>query len=105
MPTTYELLKQAIVEKKQVVATYDGLRREMCPHQLGTNKGRVYCLFYQFAGDSGSRPVVDGALNSWRCMEVDRLVDVSLRDGEWHTAPNFANPANCLDTIDVEVNS
>jgi len=44
----YELLRRAIVERRQVVAVYDGLRRELCPHRLGTKNGRLQCLFYQF---------------------------------------------------------
>jgi hypothetical protein len=32
MPGVYSLLYQAIEEKKQVIAMYDGYLREMCPH-------------------------------------------------------------------------
>jgi len=98
MSTAYDLIKQAILERKQVTAIYDGRYRELCPHQLGTNKeGRYQCLFYQFGGDSSSGPVVDGGLDNWRCLPLDGLVDVHLRDGEWHSAPNYENPASCLE--------
>ena len=43
---TYELIKRAIQDKEQVVATYRGHRREMCPHILGVKGGRPQALFY-----------------------------------------------------------
>jgi len=39
MPSVYSLLYQAIEEKKQVIAMYDGYLREMCPHVLGSKDG------------------------------------------------------------------
>ena len=33
--STYELIKDAILNKRQVFAIYKGYRREMCPHTLG----------------------------------------------------------------------
>ena len=44
----YNFLKQAIISKQQVIATYNGYYREMCPHVLGTKNGKQHCLFYQF---------------------------------------------------------
>ena len=37
---TYELIKDAILNKKQITAVYDGYYREMCPHALGTKNGK-----------------------------------------------------------------
>ena len=101
--TTYELIKQAILLRKQVTAVYDGRYRELCPHRLGTKNGRQQCLFYQFGGESNSGVIVDGAEANWRCLPLDDLSDVVLRDGEWHSAPNYVNPGSCVDTVDVEV--
>ena len=100
----YNLIATAIRDRKQVTAVYDGRYREMCPHQLGRSKnGREQCLFYQFGGESNSRDIIVGAVDNWRCLPLDGLTDVALRDGEWHTASNYEHPATCLDTIDVEV--
>ena len=49
MPTTYEIVRDAIQTKKIVAATYHGYERVMCPHVLGTKRGREQGLFYQFA--------------------------------------------------------
>ena len=54
MATVYEIVKDAIQNKKIVLAMYDGYERIMCPHVLGTKKGRHQALFYQFAGGSRS---------------------------------------------------
>ena len=42
MPSdNFGLIKEAIQERRHVVATYNGFRREMCPHVLGWKSGRV----------------------------------------------------------------
>jgi hypothetical protein len=39
MPSaTYALFRNAILAERQVICTYDGLPRELCPHIIGTNK-------------------------------------------------------------------
>ena len=69
----YELIKQAIIEKKQVIATYRGLQREMSPHVLGHKGLRPQALFYQFGGESSSglkpRPPAQLALHVHRRAE------------------------------------
>jgi hypothetical protein len=97
--STYELIRQAILEKKQIVATYKGLRREMCPHVLGTKEGRPQAHFFQFGGESSSPLRSEGG---WRCIELQHLEDVQLRDGIWHTADTGGGRTSCVDTIDVE---
>lgn len=44
----YEVVKKAIQNKKQIIAKYNGLVREMCPHVIGTKSGRQQALFYQY---------------------------------------------------------
>jgi predicted DNA-binding transcriptional regulator YafY len=96
----YALIRQAILERRQVVATYDGYVREMCPHTLGTKNGRSQALFFQFAGESSQGLPADG---EWRCFVVDRLENLSVRDGGWHTGHRHSQPQSCVDEIDVEV--
>ena len=105
MPTVYEIVRDAIVNKKIVRAIYDGHERIMCPHVLGTKKGRPQALFYQFGGTSSSGLSPDGSPSNWRCLFLDLLEDVSSQDanGQWHTAPNHSRPQTCVDNIDVEV--
>ena len=99
----YALIRAAILNRQQVVATYRGQRRELCPHVLGTKHGRRQALFYQFGGGSRSGLGPPGAGSNWRCIPVDELRDVAVRDGAWHTANDRAWPQTCVDRIDVEV--
>lgn len=103
--SVYNLLKQAIIKKQQVIATYNGYYREMCPHALGTKNGKEQCLFYQFGGQSSSGPIIPGSDANWRCILVSGLKNVSVRDGEWHTAYGHSKKQTCIDHVDVEVKS
>ena len=100
---TYQKIKDAIINKKQVVATYNGHRREMCPHCLGSKSGREQALFYQFGGTSSSGVVVPNGRDNWRCIPIAGLADVHVVDGPWYTADNHSRPNTCVDLIDVEV--
>lgn len=100
--STYELIKDAILNKRQVVAIYNGYRREMCPHILGWKDDKQQCLFYQFGGDSSSGAIVTGSDRNWRCILIDKLENVTIQDGEWHTASNHSRRQTCVDQVDVE---
>jgi len=95
----YDLIREATLARRQVVATYNGYRRELCPHVLGTKSGRRQALFFQFAGGSGSALPPGG---DWRCIPVDGLEDVVVRDGPWHTRVGDQHAERCVETIDVE---
>jgi hypothetical protein len=100
---TYAAIKEAIENKKIVTATYRGKTRIMCPHTLGTKRGRLQALFYQFAGESISGLGPDGDPENWRCMFLDELSECSISEGQWHTAPNHSRPQTCVDQIHIEV--
>lgn len=97
----YNLIRQAIMRKQQVIAEYNGHRRELCPHAIGTKNGREQALFVQFGGSSASG--LGTAEANWRCIPVDGLRNVSIRTGKWHTADNHSQPQTCIDEIDIEV--
>lgn len=101
--TNYEIIVDAIINKKQVIGIYNGYHREMCPHVIGTKNGRRQALFYQFAGDSSSGVIIPGSENNWRCIPVDEIEIESVQDGDWHTADNHSREQSCVDEIDVEV--
>lgn len=106
MSPQFLLIRQAILERKQVIATYKRLYREMCPHVLGFTNGRARCLFYQFGGESthGIFPANDPrAYQNWRCMEVDLLELLSIRDGEWHSLSRETRPQTCVQEIELEI--
>jgi len=96
----YSIVRQAILGRHQIVATYRGHRREMCPHVIGTKDGREQALFFQFAGASDSGLPPGG---EWRCIPLDGLVDVVSRSGRWHTGHHNTRPQTCVDLVDVQV--
>jgi hypothetical protein len=101
----YQVIRQAIIDKDIVVATYHGHVREMCPHVIGTKRGRAQALLYQFSGGSSIGLEPDGSPSNWRCIIVNELTDVSVRKsmGEWHTASNYSRPQTCVDRINIDV--
>jgi hypothetical protein len=111
--SSYELIRQALVNRDQVAAVYHGYYREMCPHVIGwkrakDRKGRLgpreaHALFYQFEGESSSGLRPDGSADNWRCIRIDELENVTIRKGAWHTAPNHSRPQNCVGEIDAQV--
>lgn len=101
--STYQLIRNAIINKQQVIATYDGFRREMCPHVIGHKNGAEQVLCYQFGGDSSKGPIREQTKNNWRCITISKLTNVSVRDGEWFTYENHSRPSTCVDIIDIEV--
>lgn len=103
MSNNYDLIAEAIKNKKQVIAMYKGKLREMCPHVLGRKNGKEQALFYQFGGESSSSIIIPGSESNWRCIQLDGLTNVSLRDGDWHTADNHSRNQTCVDDIDFEV--
>lgn len=101
--SAYSIIRQAILDKHQIVAMYKGYRREMCPHVIGLTDGKQHALFYQFGGESSSGLDPKGSPNNWRCMFVEDLTNVSSHPGPWHTAPNHSRPQRCVAQVDVEV--
>ena len=100
---SYSLIKNAILNKQQVHATYHGFRRLMCPHAIGTKNGKNQALFYQFGGESSQGTIVSPSPSNWRCIPIDTLTDIQIVGGQWHTYGNHSTPSKCIDTIDVEV--
>ena len=93
----YDLIRQAIEQRLQVLAMYDGFYREMCPHALGFNKqGEEVALFYQFGGESHQPLGPTGSSDNWRCLRIAELSNVSIKRGEWHTAPHHTRPNTCI---------
>ncbi|EGP4234812.1 hypothetical protein IZS89_004663 [Escherichia coli] len=103
MYNNYDLIAKAIKEKLQVTAYYQGFYREMCPHALGSKKGRKQALFYQFGGESSKGTVTPGSTFNWRCIPIDGLTEVTLQSGQWYTAENHSQAQTCVDQIDIEV--
>jgi hypothetical protein len=102
----YAMIREAIFNKDIIVARYHGYVREMCPHVIGKKNGRAQALLYQFAGESSSGLQPDGSPANWRCLRVDELSNVSIKEslGAWHTASTYsAAVQKCVSEIEAMV--
>lgn len=103
MPSqTYELFRAAMADRKQIVCTYNGLRREVCAVILGHSRtGEEKALTYQFGGDTSSTLPAGG---EWRCLTLSKVGDVELRDGPWLSGDSHSASQSCVDVVDFDVN-
>jgi hypothetical protein len=100
--STLELLRQALVERPPVSASYDGFPRLFCPHVLGTTDGEERCLAWQFGGE-GSRGPVTLPSAAWRCLRVAKLTDVRLQPGAWQAGPLPLSTQTCVRVVALSV--
>ncbi|MBZ5499842.1 MAG: hypothetical protein LAP85_25865 [Acidobacteriia bacterium] len=103
MPTNQELIAKAIKERLQIKAVYENYPREMCPHILGWKNGVMRVLSFQFGG-STSKGLPPGG--DWKCMEVGKLMHISLQAGTWHAGSTggwHRKPQTCIDQIIIQV--
>jgi hypothetical protein len=100
MPSrVYILFREAILAERQVVCTYDGRYRELCPHIIGTNKdGEEAVLAWQFGGQSS------GKLPQWRCLRLGNVRNARVRPGSWHEGSSHRTSQTCVSDIDLDVN-
>ena len=87
--------------RKQVVCTYEGHRRELCPIILGHSQGEEKALTYQFGGQSSKGLPAGGA---WRCLWLAKAGDAELRDGPWISGASHTQPSHCVEVVDLDVN-
>jgi hypothetical protein len=100
MPSaTYNLFRNAILTEQQVVCTYEGRHRELCPHIIGANKnGEEVVLAWQFGGDSS------GKLPQWRCLRLAKASNARARNGRWHEGGSHRSEQTCVSEIDLDIN-
>ena len=100
MPSaTYVLFRAAILAERQVVCSYDGRRRELCPHIIGRNRsGEEVVLAWQFAGQSSGR------LPQWRCLRLAQVRDAQSREGPWYEGGSHRSEQTCVSDIDLDIN-
>ena len=102
----YELVWMAVANKRPIEASYEGHPRLFCPHLLGRSKqGRRNAFCYQFGGASvsGLRTVSAG-VGGWRCIVVDKLSQVELQSGGWHTEPRSSRQT-CIDELEFDADA
>jgi hypothetical protein len=99
----YEIIKNAILNRQQVIATYSGRVREMCPHAIGIKNGVEQALFYQYGGESSSGIIIPNSPQNWRCLPISGLTNIRIQNGEWHTSNNHSTRQTCVDIVDEQV--
>ena len=99
--SAYTLFERAMIGRKQILCTYHGRRRELCPIILGHSQGREKALTYQFGGDSEKGLPLGG---QWRCLWLSEVGDILLRDGPWHAGDRHKQPQGCVESVDLDVN-
>jgi hypothetical protein len=90
-----------MADRKQILCTYDGYPRELCPIILGHSQDQEKALTFQFGG--GSRKGLPPG-GQWRCLLLVKVTGVRLRDGPWHTGDSHAQPQGCVEIVDLDVN-
>ncbi len=90
-----------MAERKQILCTYDGYPRELCPIILGHSRGQEKALTFQFGGKSSTELPPGG---QWRCFFLAKIRDARLRDGAWHASDSHTQPQGCVDIVDFDVN-
>lgn len=98
---TYQLFEQALRARKQIVCTYGGHRRELCPVILGHTDGEEKALTFQVGGSSSSGLPPGG---EWRCLVLSKVRLASLRDGPWRSGEGHSQPQGCVADVDLDAN-
>jgi hypothetical protein len=97
----YQIFEQAMRLRKQIVCSYGGYCRELCPILLGHSRSEEKVLTYQFGGESKSGLHADG---EWRCLWLSKVSDAQLRDGPWLAGASHTEPQGCVEDVDLDVN-
>lgn len=100
-PPTWDLLAQALSERRTVKASYHGTDRLLCPHALGWKNGRPKLLAYQIAGSTTHGALPAEAQRRWRSMFVDEIEAAIFADEPWGTADNYSLSTNAIDQVEL----
>jgi hypothetical protein len=90
---TYKQFAQAMAAKKQIVCEYDGYARELCAVILGHTGGQEKALTFQLGGQSKSGMPPNG---EWRCLFLEKVRNLRLRDGPWRGGDRHTQPQGCV---------
>lgn len=97
---SYQIIRQAVVDKCCLTATYQGGVRHFSPHAIGTdNDGDSNVMAFQYAGYSSKGLPPAGM---WRCFRVNELSGVTRNRDSWHTGNDHGRPNTCVTRIDVQ---
>jgi len=101
MPSiSYSTILAAMKKRQQIICVYQGFHRELCVHTIGHKSGKEKILAFQFAGES-SKGIPPGG--EWRCMFIDDIAEILVKDGAWYTRDNHTKEQTCVDQVEFEV--
>ncbi|MGH9055851.1 MAG: hypothetical protein ACRDYY_08325 [Acidimicrobiales bacterium] len=100
-PPAWDVLRQAIAERKTITARYHGRDRVLCPHVVGWRDGRAKLLSFQPVSTADG--LTADPRHQWRSMFVDELEDVAITDLPWLTAANYTETTPGIDLIELAV--
>ncbi|RYE08340.1 MAG: hypothetical protein EOP22_13710 [Hyphomicrobiales bacterium] len=102
MPSAiHGLFLEAMRQRRQIVCTYQGYRREICPILLGRTGLEEKALVFQFAGETSSGPV---GTPDWKCFRLAEIENATLRDGPWHAGTEHSASQHCMKMVEYDVN-
>lgn len=90
-----------MIGRKQVLCSYDGYPRKLCPVILGHTNGHEVALAFQFGGRSKSGLPPGG---QWKCLRLSKVQEARLRDGPWRAGTRHTRPQLCVKVVDLDVN-
>jgi hypothetical protein len=95
-------LHNAILNKRCLTGTYEGLTRHFAPHALGRGPDGARSVFvFQYAGESAGGLPSGG---DWRCFRVAGLSALHANDARWRSRSNYSlDRQSCLVHIEVAV--
>lgn len=96
---SYELIKQAIEQKKQLSLQYHGYTRTLCPYVLGTNKIGKERALALLVRNTPSGPLAGG----WECLDLDHVWNVKFAEGAWVAAPSGDRPDCDIPNVAIDV--
>ncbi len=96
---SYELIKQAIEQKKQLSLQYHGYTRTLCPYVLGKNKHGKERALALLVLNTPSGPLAGG----WECLDLDHVWNIKFSDGAWVAAPSGARPDCDIANVEIDV--
>jgi len=104
MPSsTYAIFRAAMLAEQQVICSYGGCHRELCPVVLGLNKaGGEAVLAWQFAGEVSEGKLPPGG--TWKCLRLAKVRNARSRAGRWHEGIAHGRAQTCVTNVDLDIN-
>jgi len=96
---SYDIVHQAILDRRSLTARYDGAVLRFSPHVLGRHADRsIRVVAFQYAA-RGAAALPRGG--RWRCLRLARLTRAAPNSAGWHSGHDLRRPLRCVVQIDV----